>query len=126
MQLPTPPSSARPPLRNRIQLDTLLDNANLLANQRIPRLAHKAARSAWQSAYCPSHPIRRVGHLGDAAAVGAGVSELRIHVGPGYRVYFARRGDTVYLLLAGGDKSTQPRDIRRAQAMLAALPPEEP
>ena len=63
--------------------------------------------------------IRRLwlGNPGDAKPVGNGVSELRIHYGPGYRVYFARRGDTVIILLAGGDKSTQAEDIRVAQAL---------
>lgn len=46
---------------------------------------------------------------------------MRIDIGPGYRVYFTRRGETVYLLLAGGDKSTQARDIRRAKDMVREL-----
>jgi putative addiction module killer protein len=50
-----------------------------------------------------------------------GVSEMRIHFGPGYRVYFARRGTFVYVLLIGGDKSTQKRDIKRALAMAREL-----
>jgi len=54
------------------------------------------------------------GHAGDAKAVGDGVSELRIDCGPGYRVYFARRGAAVVILLAGGDKRTQSADIRTA------------
>ena len=54
------------------------------------------------------------GHLGDAKPVAAGVSELRIHYGPGYRVYFTRRGSTVLILLAGGDKRSQAADIRTA------------
>lgn len=54
------------------------------------------------------------GNFGDCAAVGEGVLEMRIHFGPGYRVYFTRVGETIYLLLLGGDKSTQPRDIKRA------------
>jgi putative addiction module killer protein len=61
------------------------------------------------------------GNLGDVAAVGDGVSELRIHYGPGYRVYFVRRGQTVILLLCGGDKSTQKRDIAAARAMAVEL-----
>jgi len=54
------------------------------------------------------------GHKGDVKPVGAGVLEARINYGPGYRIYFVRRGQTVVVLLCGGDKSTQSRDIRRA------------
>lgn len=54
------------------------------------------------------------GHVGDAEPVGKGVSELRIHYGPGYRVYFQRRGDTIIVLLCGGDKGSQARDIKAA------------
>ena len=61
------------------------------------------------------------GNFGDCKALGEGVSEMRIDFGPGYRVYFMRRGETVYLLLAGGDKSTQARDIRRAKSMARDL-----
>ena len=61
------------------------------------------------------------GNFGDFAPVADGVSEMRIHHGPGYRLYFARRGTVVYLLLCGGDKSTQKRDIKRAKTILAAL-----
>lgn len=57
------------------------------------------------------------GQIGDAKSVGDGVSELRIHQGPGYRVYFARREQVVVLLLCGGDKDTQARDIARAKLM---------
>lgn len=59
------------------------------------------------------------GHLGDWRAVGDQVSELRIHYGPGYRLYFTRRGDRFVLLLAGGDKESQARDILRAKALAA-------
>ena len=54
------------------------------------------------------------GNPGDVKPVGEGVSELRIDYGPGYRVYFVKRGQTVIVLLAGGDKSTQATDIRTA------------
>jgi putative addiction module killer protein len=54
------------------------------------------------------------GNPGDVAPVGEGVSELRINFGPGYRVYFVRRGKRLVILLAGGDKSTQTADIRTA------------
>ena len=54
------------------------------------------------------------GHAGDVKPVGEGVSELRIDYGPGYRVYFMKRGGAVVILLAGGDKRTQAADIRAA------------
>ena len=61
------------------------------------------------------------GNFGDCDPVGEGVSEMKIHIGPGYRAYFTRRGKTVYLLLLGGDKSTQKRDIKRAIEMAHEL-----
>ena len=60
--------------------------------------------------------IRRLslGNPGDVRPVGEGVSELRVDYGPGYRIYFVRRGQTLIILLAGGDKRTQQREIQRA------------
>ena len=57
----------------------------------------------------------RQGNLGDCKLVGEGVSELRVDYGPGYRVYFGQKGRTLVVLLCGGDKRTQERDIRQAQ-----------
>ncbi|KWS81492.1 hypothetical protein AL053_13520 [Pseudomonas savastanoi pv. fraxini] len=57
------------------------------------------------------------GLMGDVSPVGQGVSELRIHVGPGYRVYFQQRGDELILLVCGGDKSSQSRDIETAKKL---------
>lgn len=65
--------------------------------------------------------IAREGNLGDCAPVGDGVHEMRIHVGPGYRLYFVHRGNRIIFLLNGGDKSTQRRDIKRAKEMAAEL-----
>ncbi|WP_119154175.1 type II toxin-antitoxin system RelE/ParE family toxin [Caldimonas tepidiphila] len=63
----------------------------------------------------------RAGNLGDAKAVGEGVSELRVDVGAGYRVYFVQRGGHVIVVLAGGDKVSQERDIRRAKQIAKEL-----
>jgi putative addiction module killer protein len=57
------------------------------------------------------------GNMGKTRSVGSGVSEMKIDLGPGYRVYFTIRGREVIVLLAGGDKSSQPADIRRAHAL---------
>lgn len=62
-----------------------------------------------------------MGNFGDVEPVGGGISELRLDFGPGYRLYFTRRGIEVVLLLVGGDKSTQARDIRRARQIAAHL-----
>jgi putative addiction module killer protein len=67
--------------------------------------------------------IRRAafGNLGDVRPVGAGVSEMCIDHGPGYRVYFVRRGERLIILLCGGNKSRQDADIARAKAMAREL-----
>jgi putative addiction module killer protein len=78
--------------------------------------------------FCRTNPIRlkrrrafvQTG-VADCEPVGEGVSEMCIHVGPGYRVYFARTGTTIYVLLVGGDKSTQKPDVARAKKMAREL-----
>jgi len=65
------------------------------------------------------------GNFGDCESVGEGVSEMRIHVGPGYRLYYMRHGEVVYLLLLGGDKSSQRRDVKRAIEMARIVKQEK-
>lgn len=68
----------------------------------------------------------RIGNPGDVRPVGMGVSELRIHYGPGYRVYFFQRGPDLIILLGGGDKSTQDQDITAALALAVELREKTP
>lgn len=82
----------------------------------------KAWRSSLNDARARSAIASRLfrlasGLAGDVKPVGEGVSELRIHYGPGYRVYFQQRGKTLIILLCGGNKSTQQRDIAEAKRL---------
>ena len=61
------------------------------------------------------------GNFGDVSSVGEGISEMRIFYGPGYRVYFVQRGSEVVILLSGGDKSTQSKDITKAKEIARQL-----
>jgi putative addiction module killer protein len=88
------------------------------------------AFAAWQSGLRDLNAVARInirirrlslGNPGDVRPVGAGVSELRIDYGPGYRVYFVRRGTAVILLLCGGDRRTQDRDIAAAKRLALEL-----
>ena len=63
----------------------------------------------------------RLGHFGDVEPVGGGLNELRIHEGQGYRVYFRQNGQEIILLICGGNKKTQQRDISRAHEIMKEL-----
>ena len=63
----------------------------------------------------------RLGNLGDCKAIGSGIREMRIHVGPGYRVYFVQRKEAIVILLCGGSKSSQLRDLARAKKIAQEL-----
>ncbi len=68
--------------------------------------------------------LAEAGNLGDWKPVGGEVFEMRVDIGPGYRLYFTRKGSIFIVMLAGGDKSTQARDIKRAQRILKQLEPD--
>lgn len=65
--------------------------------------------------------LAEAGNLGDWKSLGESLSEMRVDVGPGYRLYFIRRQNVLIVMLAGGDKSTQSRDIKRSQKILLQL-----
>lgn len=67
----------------------------------------------------------KCGNFGDSEAVGDGISEMKIDFGPGYRVYYVREGRVVYLLLNGGDKTSQKADIKRAKVMWEEIQKEQ-
>ena len=85
---------------------------------------------AWLSGLTDRKAVARIfarldaaqrGNFGDCEPVGEGVSEMRIHVGRGYRIYYVRTGTTIYVLLTGGDKASQTKDIIRAKKMAQEL-----
>ncbi len=82
-------------------------------------LAVKFERCAGAISHTGTHGALQLGNFGDCKSVGGGLLELRIDHGPGYRVYLARRGDTLVLLFSGGDKRTQAQDIKQAREYLA-------
>jgi len=86
--------------------------SNWLSGLRDPRAKAKIAARVDRLA---------IGNPGDVQPVGEGISELRIHYGPGYRVYFMKRGKTLIVLLCGGNKSTQSKDIKAAKILAANL-----
>ena len=95
-------------------------------NKRMIPLKRTTTFARWMRSLADRHAKTRIilrlerlmlGNQGDAKSVGARVVERRIHYGPGYRVYYTRRGNTVILLLCGGDKSTQQADIKQAQEL---------
>jgi putative addiction module killer protein len=115
-------------LATRIHMDTAV-------GARMNTIIRSSEFDGWLSALADHKAKARVlaritaaklGNFGDSEPVGEGVSEMRIHVGAGYRVYFTRTDLTVYFLLTGGDKSSQKRDITRAKTMAQALNEAKP
>lgn len=101
-----------------------------MGDDMVLRLEYTRRFLAWRDSLRDSRAKARIaarllalesGHWGDARSVGAGVTELRIHAGPGYRLYLTRKGRCWVLLLCGGDKDSQARDIAMAQEMAREL-----
>jgi putative addiction module killer protein len=84
-------------------------------------LADPAQGSGCAAGDCQADRRLAAGHFGDVRAVGEGVRELRLHIGPGYRVYFVERAGQIVILLCGGDKRSQDRDIDAAKTMAREL-----
>jgi putative addiction module killer protein len=82
-------------------------------------MAFAASGPACTGFDCISAGSLAFGNAGDVKPVGQGVSELRIDYGPGYRIYYIKRGETLIILLCGGDKSTQAQDIKTAKRLAA-------
>ncbi|WP_341772025.1 type II toxin-antitoxin system RelE/ParE family toxin [Burkholderia pseudomallei] len=76
---------------------------------------------AWGGIEPPTRGFSRLGNLGQWRAVCDGVNEMKIDVGPGYRAYFVRRGKIIVVVLCGGDKSTQKKDIKLAKQIAGEL-----
>jgi putative addiction module killer protein len=107
-------------LTARIQLDTF-GHEHAHSVIRLFRLAEWIERLEGKARILHRLSQASLGNFGDCEPVGEGVSEMRIHHGPGFRFYFVRHGAAVYVLLCGGDKSSQRRDIATAKRMAREL-----
>ena len=115
------PILQKPTLQTSIHSDTL---------RRVNTFVRSSDFDAWLSNLADQKAKARIlarlrsatfGNFGDCEPVGEGVSEMRIHVGAGYRVYYTRTGSTIYVLLAGGVKASQTKDIAKAKRMAREL-----
>jgi putative addiction module killer protein len=104
-------------LTDRIHMDTMLSCSKSSRPTTSPTGWSGCATSVPRPEFLPRLDSVRLGNLGDVRSIGDSISEMRIDVGPGYRVYFTRRHRVLIILLCGGDKSTQTKDIARAKSM---------
>lgn len=99
---------------SRIRSDTLQSVNTLIRTEEFAEWFRRLRDPKGKARIIARLDSAALGNFGDCKPVGEGVSEMRIHSGPGYRLYFTRRASVVYVLLLGGDKSSQKRDITRA------------
>lgn len=102
---------------SRIQKDTIEPVYRIIRSSHFDAWLSKLADQRGKAKILARLRSASLGNLGDCASVGEGVSEMRIHFGPGYRVYFTRVGSVIYVLLNGGHKGSQSRDIARAKTL---------
>jgi putative addiction module killer protein len=108
-------------LTDRIHLDTVLRDEHDGAIVCLRRMAAGTKRHIAKAAILRRSASAELGNFGDCQPVGEGVSEMRIHHGAGYRAYFLRNGNTVFILLCGGSKASQKRDIKVAKQLAQEL-----
>jgi putative addiction module killer protein len=104
---------------NWSSLKTTVDDDRAQADRKIQEMADEAQRERARALIASRLDRLAFGNPGDVKPVGHGISELRIDYGLGYRVYFQKRGSTIIVLLCGGDKRTQDRDIKTAKRLAA-------
>lgn len=98
-------------------MDTIKDMYTVLRSDTFDKWLSKLKDTKGKARILARIRSAELGNLGDSKSVGQGIREMRIHYGPGYRVYFIHKGKLVILLLVGGDKSSQKRDIKKAIAL---------
>lgn len=118
--LPTP-HNTRQLLQNCIQSDTITSMYTVLRSHEFDKWLVRLKDVKGRARIVARIRSAELGNLGDVKPVGDGISEMRIHFGPGYRVYFIQRGRLLIFLLIGGDKSSQNRDIAKAKALAETL-----
>lgn len=105
----------------RIRSDTIEPLNTIIRTEEFAEWFHRLKDRKGKARIIARLDAAALGNFGDCEPVGEGVSEMRVHTGPGYRLYVTRRGRVVYVLLLAGDKSTQQRDIKRAIRMAREL-----
>lgn len=104
-------------LTGRIRTDTIGDMYTFFRTPEFDKWLKKLRDPVGKARIVARIRSAEAGNFGDCESVGGRVSEMRIHYGPGYRVYYVQEGEVIYLLLCGGDKSTQRKDVVKATSL---------